>query len=280
MEYRKGVFKMRILRLYAPSLIGDHTLCYVHCNSAGESCINEVPIRISYSCAGEDMPAEYSDSMTIVFPSGTKFRDGDFLSVSNGGALLSWKDETESFSVVKNGFFSVSAFAEKWKPITAGVLTISDKGSRNERVDTAGPELEEQISALGGVVKHREIVPDDKELISRRVTEWASAGCNVILTTGGTGLSPRDVTPEALLAVAEKVVPGFGEMMRMKTLAFTPRAFLTRGIAVIVKNSLVIAFPGSRRGAKQCFEAIAPGLRHGVETLLGWDSECGNEHKH
>ena len=64
-----------------------------------------------------------------------------------------------------------------------------------------------------------------------------------------------------------------------KTLAFTPRAFLTRGIAVIVKNSLVIAFPGSRRGAKQCFEAIAPGLRHGVETLLGWDSECGNEHK-
>ena len=97
MEYRKGVFKMRILRLYAPSLIGDHTLCYVHCNSAGESCINEVPIRISYSCAGEDMPAESSDSMTIVFPSGTKFRDGDFLSVSNGGALFHGKTRLNLF---------------------------------------------------------------------------------------------------------------------------------------------------------------------------------------
>ena len=271
---------MRILRLYAPSLIGDHTLCYIHRNSAGKSCVNEVPIRISYSCAGEDLPDEAAKSMTIVLPQGTTFAEGDFLSVNNGDALLSWNEEIKSFDIIKNGFFSVSAHAEKWHPLTAGVLTVSDKGSRNERVDTAGPELEEHITALGSVVKYRKIVPDDKELIAQTVLEWASEGCSVILTTGGTGLSPRDVTPEALLSIADKVVPGFGEMMRMKTLAYTPRAFLTRGIAVIVKSSLVIAFPGSRRGAKQFIEAIEQGLRHGAETLLGLDGECGNEHKH
>ena len=127
----------------------------------------------------------------------------------------------------------------------------------------------------------KKIVPDEKDEIAGAVRSWCEEGYNLVLTTGGTGLSPRDVTPEALLGVADKIVPGFGEMMRMKTLEFTERAFLTRSVAVICNKTLVIAFPGSQRGARQCFEAIVPALRHGIETLAGWDSECGgHSHRH
>jgi len=267
---------MRLLRLFAPSLIGDHTLCYVHCNASGDSCINEVPINIRFALAGEDISSdEYVNAMTLVLPTGAVVNDGDFLSVGKGDSLLRWDADSERFDVLKAGFLSVSAHAEVWRPIRTAVLTISDKGSRNERVDTAGPELERLVADLGGVVGDRRIVPDEAAVIAETVKEWCSQGYNLILTTGGTGLSVRDVTPEALMSVAEKVVPGFGEVMRMQTLIHTPRAFLTRSVAVIRGKTLVIAFPGSQRGAKQCFEVIAAALRHGVETLAGWDGECG-----
>ncbi|HAJ93374.1 MAG TPA: molybdenum cofactor biosynthesis protein [Synergistaceae bacterium] len=163
----------------------------------------------------------------------------------------------------------------------AAILTVSDKGSRGDRIDTAGPELERLITAQGAFVEDKKIVPDEKEEIAGTVRSWCDEGYDLVLTTGGTGLSPRDVTPEALMGIADKVVPGFGEMMRIKTLEFTERAFLTRSVAVICKNTLVIAFPGSQRGARQCFEAIVPALRHGIETLAGWDSECGgHSHRH
>ena len=96
------------------------------------------------------------------------------------------------------------------------------------------------------------IVPDERDVIARTLKEWCGEGFDLILTTGGTGLSQRDVTPEALMDIAEKTVPGFGEMMRMRTLKYTERAFLTRSLAVICGKTLVIAFPGSRRGAAQC----------------------------
>ena len=268
---------MRILRLFAPSLIGDHTLCYVHCNSSGLSCINEVPADITYVCAGEDISTEfYSDKMTIVLPPGTSLEDGDFLAAAGGEPLLRWKSSERRFVVFTSGFLSVSSRVCIWKTIRTAVLTISDKGSKGERIDTAGPELERLITAQGGEVGDRKIVPDEKEAIAESVRSWCDDGYALILTTGGTGLSPRDVTPEALIGIAEKTVPGFGEMMRMKTLQYTDRAFLTRGIAVIRGKTLIIAFPGSQRGARQCFEAVAPALRHGVETLSGWDSECGS----
>lgn len=272
---------MRIHRLYAPSLIGDHTLCYVHKNAAQESCVNEVPIAIRYSCCGEALADERAGkSMTIVLPPKTEVKDGDFLAVGDSDLLLRWQAEAGSFEIIKNGFMSVSAKVEVWRAMTVSVLTISDKGSRGERTDTAGPELESLIVALGGSVCERKIVPDDKEEIIAAVKSWADKGYNLILTTGGTGLSPRDVTPEALLAIAEKEVPGFGEMMRVKTLVHTPRAFLTRSVAVIIGKTLIIAFPGSQRGVRQCFEAVSPALRHGVETLAGWDSECGSHNDH
>lgn len=272
---------MRILRLYAPSLIGDHTLCYVHSSAAGESCINETPIKVRFALPGEDLSGpEAEASMTIVLSPEAKIKDGDFLSVDDGKTLLKWDAPLKRFNVVTPGFISVSAPAEVWRPIRAAVLTVSDKGSRGERVDTAGPELERLVSALGAVVEDRKIVPDEAADIAAAVRQWSDSGVNLVLTTGGTGLSQRDVTPEALLSIADKTVPGFGEVMRMKTLVYTPRAFLTRSVAVIVKNTLVIAFPGSKRGAGQCFEAIAPALRHGIETLAGWDGECGEDHRH
>ena len=265
---------MRILRLYAPSLIGDHTLCYVHSNAKGESCVNEVPIKIRYAAAGEPLDSDEAKSaMTIVLPQGASIEDGTFL--STGDALLRWNGESKSFDVPRTGFLSVSAKAEIWRPIKTAVLTISDKGSRGEREDTAGPELARLASNLGCVIDDKKIVPDEPAEITAAVKKWSAEGFNLVLTTGGTGLSPRDATPEALLSIADKVVPGFGEMMRMKTLVHTPRAFLTRSVAVITGRTLTIAFPGSRRGASQCFEAISEGLRHGVETLAGWEGECG-----
>ncbi|MDD4160116.1 MAG: MogA/MoaB family molybdenum cofactor biosynthesis protein [Synergistaceae bacterium] len=267
---------MRILRLYAPSLIGDHTLCYVHVNSAGESCVNEVPIDITYAPAGTDLTSEYhSDKMTIVLPGDSAPEDGDFIAMGKGDTLIRWNGSSRKFKVCVSGFLSVSSQASIWRPIKTAILTVSDKGSRGERIDTAGPELERLITAHGGVVEDKKIVPDEINAIADMVGSWRDQRYDLVLTTGGTGLSPRDVTPEALMGIADKVVPGFGEMMRMKTLEYTERAFLTRSVAVICSKTLVIAFPGSQRGARQCFEAIAPALRHGVETLKGWDSECG-----
>jgi molybdenum cofactor synthesis domain-containing protein len=267
---------MRILRLYAPSLIGDHTLCYAHSNAAGESCINEVPIKIKFAFAGDSLSADAaSKAMTIFLPAGTEINDGDFLAVGEGDSLLRWDARIQRFIVLKAGFLSVSAHAQIWHPIRTAVLTVSDKGSRGERIDTAGPELERLAASLGAVVEDKKIVPDDTGAISEAVKTWCDEGYNLILTTGGTGLSPRDVTPEALISVAEKIVPGFGEAMRMRTLVHTPRAFLTRSVAVIRNRTLIIAFPGSQRGARQCFEAVSQALRHGVETLAGWDGECG-----
>ncbi|MBR4401317.1 MAG: MogA/MoaB family molybdenum cofactor biosynthesis protein [Synergistes sp.] len=270
---------MKILRLYAPSLIGDHTLCYVHANKAGRSCINDVELPVRTAHAGEALTDERSaGAMTIVLPQHAHIAGGDFLSVGENDALLRRNAADETFSVCRAGFLGVSEAVEIWKPISTAVLTVSDKGSRGERVDTAGPELERLAFNLGCVTEKKKIVPDDPDAIRETVCEWASQGINLILTTGGTGLSPRDNTPEALLSIADKVVPGFGEMMRMETLKYTPRAFLTRSVAVVRGTSLIISFPGSMRGASQCFEAISGGLRHAVETLTGLSSECGNHH--
>lgn len=270
---------MRILRLYAPSLIGDHTLCYVSTNREGNVCINDVEIPVLWARAGEPTGGEErAAAMTVVLPPDAKLNEGDFLSVGKYGAtLLRWQEG--HFRVCRAGFLGVSEPAEIWPAIRTAVLTVSDKGSRGEREDTAGPELERLAFMRGCVTEDKKIVPDDPEEICAAVMAWAEAGINLVLTTGGTGLSQRDNTPEALLSIADKVVPGFGEMMRVETLKYTGRSFLTRSVAVITGRTLAVAFPGSRRGVEQCFEAIEGGLRHAVETLTGDATECGG-HKH
>jgi len=268
---------MRVVRLYS-NLDGDQTLCYVHCNARKQTCVNDEQVNIVYSFAGENIKAFEAKTLVIVLQHDTEINDGDFLSFGNNNALLlTWRAEKNSFEAAAPGFLSVSDKAEIWRPIKTAVLTVSDKGSRGEREDTAGPTLQSLASSLGCIIGAAEIVPDDAEQIQNAVKKWSADGFELILTTGGTGISKRDVTPDALLEIADKNVPGFGEVMRIETLKYTPRAFLTRGCAVIVDSTLVIAFPGSRRGAAQCFEAVSGAMRHAVETLNGLSAECGGK---
>ncbi|GHV32997.1 molybdenum cofactor biosynthesis bifunctional protein [Synergistales bacterium] len=152
--------------------------------------------------------------------------------------------------------------------IRAGVLTVSDRGAKGERRDTAGPALTDLLTDAGAEIAFTAIVPDEREVIASRVIEWA-ASVSLVLTTGGTGLSQRDVTPEALLDVGERVVPGFGEIMRSESAKHTRNAPLSRALAVTVGRCLIVSLPGSERGARECFAAILPVLRHAVDILNG-----------
>lgn len=260
---------MRILRLYAPLLTGDHTLCWVSGDGGGKTFVNDAETVLRVAYAGDEIKETAEIEMTIVLPRGTVLKDGYFLSVTDRGALLRWNESDKRFLVAANGFLSVSARTSLWEPLKTAVLTVSDKASRGERRDTSGPALVSLSAALGCVTEAVKTVPDDIAEITKAVTAWSDDGYHLVLATGGTGLSERDVTPEALMSIAEKTVPGFGEMMRSRTLVYTPRAFLTRSIAVVRKKTLIIAFPGSEKAVRQCFEAISGGLRHGAETLAG-----------
>jgi molybdopterin adenylyltransferase len=159
-----------------------------------------------------------------------------------------------------------------------GILTVSDKGHAGERTDTAGPEMARLLDSRYFEVSASKIVPDEPEAIAAQLRAWSDDdGLDLILTTGGTGLSPRDITPEATLAVAQRLVPGIGEAMRAASLAVTPHAMLSRGVAVIRGRTLIINLPGSPKGARENLAAVAPALPHALEKLRGSPAECGVE---
>jgi len=161
---------------------------------------------------------------------------------------------------------------------SVGIITISDKGSRGERVDASGPAIEEIISRIGGKVEKYIIVPDEKQEIKAAMLEMSDKlGLNLILTTGGTGFSSRDVTPEATLEVIERQVPGIPEAMRAKSLEVTPKAMLSRAQAGLRKQTLIINLPGSPKGVRENLEVIIPALKHGIEILTGNAAECGGK---
>src|SRR5512135_837324 len=162
--------------------------------------------------------------------------------------------------------------------IHAAVLTISDRSSRGEREDLSGPALVAEITRLGWEVKKTGIIPDDLERIKETFTSWCTDGqIDLILTTGGTGFSPRDVTPEATLAVIERMAPGIAEAMRAESLKVTPHAMLSRSVAGIKNRTLIVNFPGSPKAAVENLSVIAPVLPHAVELLHeSPDSEKGH----
>ena len=161
---------------------------------------------------------------------------------------------------------------------SVGIITVSDKGSKGERTDASGPVIEEMIKQIGGHVEKYVVVPDEKQDIKEAIIDMSDKfGLNLILTTGGTGFSKRDITPEATLEVLERHVPGIPEAMRAKSLQITPKAILSRAQAGIRKQSLVINLPGSPKSVRENLEVIIPALKHGIEILTGQASECGGK---
>ncbi len=165
---------------------------------------------------------------------------------------------------------------------TAAVLTISDKGSRGERVDTSGPALCEMLKEDGYEVIYTSVIPDDKDKIMEELILCADEKkAGLVLTTGGSGFSPRDNTPEATLAVIEKEVPGIPELMRAESCKITDRGCLSRSVAGIRGNTLIINLPGSLKAARENFDAVRSPLLHGMDMLYSAGSaDCGEEHHH
>ncbi|MAF85670.1 MAG: molybdenum cofactor biosynthesis protein [Dehalococcoidales bacterium] len=151
-----------------------------------------------------------------------------------------------------------------------GILTLSDKGWRGQREDTSGKFIRDSLSSLDSRVVKYEVVPDEVDVIADKLAQWADGGgVDLILTTGGTGLGPRDVTPEATLSVVNKLSPGFAEAMRAGTLKVTPFAMLSRAVAGIRGKCLIINLPGSPQAVRECLEVILPAIPHAMGILKG-----------
>lgn len=157
--------------------------------------------------------------------------------------------------------------------ITVAVLTMSDKGSKGEREDLSGPLIKDMLKSIDAEVKHYDILPDEKELIKEKLIKY-SKEVDLIITTGGTGLSPRDVTPEATLEVIDRQVLGIAEAMRSEGLKKTSRAMLSRAVTGVKGRSLIINLPGSPKAVKENLAVILDVIPHAIEKIKGDTKEC------
>lgn len=160
--------------------------------------------------------------------------------------------------------------------IKAGIITVSDKGAKGQRVDESGPALKEFLEKnMDLQVTSMNVIPDEQDLIEKTLIYYADVlKLDLVITTGGTGFAPRDITPEATQRVLEKNVPGISEVIRSKSLALTPKAMLSRGISGIRKTTLIINLPGSPKGATESISFVVEALPHGLDILKGKSGEC------
>lgn len=167
------------------------------------------------------------------------------------------------------------ATTEKPRPFTACVVTASDRGSKGERQDLSGDTLEKLLREYGAVSVERVMVPDERGVLRDMLKKYSGESrVDLIITTGGTGMAPRDITPEATLDVVERQTPGFVESVRAESLKITPRAMLSRAAAGIAGSTLIINFPGSPKACEESFAVIKPSLAHALDLLSGAGGEC------
>lgn len=160
--------------------------------------------------------------------------------------------------------------------INVGIITASDQGAKGERIDLSGEVIKEMVAEKGWCVKQYVILPDEREELAKTMSKWADEGSvQLILTTGGTGFSDRDWTPEATTDICERMVPGIPEAMRMASMQITPRVMLSRSVAGIRKHTLIINLPGSPKAVRENLAVIIDTLPHGLEILMGEARECG-----
>ena len=157
---------------------------------------------------------------------------------------------------------------------TAAVITVSDRSYKGERKDSGGPLVKKMLEDDGYEVIFCDLVPDEREMISEALMKAAAADIALIVTTGGTGFAPRDVTPEATIAVCERLVPGIPEAMRLLTMKYTDRSILSRAACGIRKRSLILNLPGSPKAAKENFEAVSGPIKHGLKMLRDKPINC------
>ncbi len=158
--------------------------------------------------------------------------------------------------------------------INAGIITISDRAARGEYEDLGGPALQQAARGYGWRVAAHTLVPDDKGEIQRAIRGQIGQGCHLVLTTGGTGVALRDLTPEAIREIASRELPGFGEVMRLESMKITKNAILSRNLAAVVDQSLVICLPGKPAGAVECLGFVAASIPHCVEVLQQVPTSC------
>src|SRR5216684_2579065 len=158
--------------------------------------------------------------------------------------------------------------------IVVGIITISDRASAGEYKDLGGPALKDAATKIGWQVLCEAVIPDETNRIQETIRSFSKQGCGLILTTGGTGIAPRDITPEAIRAIMRVELPGFGEVMRAESMKITPNSILSRSLAAIVDESLVIALPGKPSGAVECLSFVAGAIPHGVALAQRAPTSC------
>lgn len=178
--------------------------------------------------------------------------------------------------VLVGGSIQAGDAIDFWQGIPVGIITASDKGSRGEREDKSAEEIKILVEEIQGRVIDYRILPDDQETLSQAMIEMIDElGVGLLLTTGGTGFSSRDITPEATLSVIERAVPGLPEAMRRESFALSPRAMLSRAVAGIRGKCLIVNLPGSPKAVRECLQIILPLLPHALDILRGTGGECG-----